>query len=177
MPPALLKDIKSAIALLAKDKLDLQLPVGGQNTDTCKAFMMTMHKNFPGLQNYERSWALTILLTAHLKNTRAQLGEVKKNKKTCGYCRCSGQWQLNANDEHLKSEHYNTHNTNCTNYQARKFGVPTRALNAIPEAPQSIWHLPEGSLIFSHLLERSLNLIWHLPERSLNWSGTFPKEA
>ncbi|KAJ7692296.1 hypothetical protein B0H17DRAFT_1133300 [Mycena rosella] len=91
-----------------------------------------------------------------------------------------GSDETQANNERLKSVHYNTHNTNYTNYQARKFGVPTRALNAIPEgkeALQSIRHLPEGSLIFSHLLERSLNLIWHLPKGSLNWSGTFPKEA
>ncbi|KAJ7690746.1 hypothetical protein B0H17DRAFT_1134254 [Mycena rosella] len=61
-----------------------------------------------------------------------------------------------ANNERLKSEHYNTHNTNYTNYQARKFGVPTRALNAIPEACGKV--APKGPQLHS-------------------LSGTFPKEA
>ncbi|KAJ7710888.1 hypothetical protein B0H17DRAFT_1123972 [Mycena rosella] len=79
--PALLKDIKSVIALLAKEKLNLQLPVNKQAADARRTFTMMMHKNFPVLQNYEKAWALTILLTAHLKNTKAQLSKVKKNTR------------------------------------------------------------------------------------------------
>ncbi|KAJ7478958.1 hypothetical protein FB451DRAFT_1172085 [Mycena latifolia] len=77
----LLKDITAAVATVAPEKLNLNIPRTSQDKTALASFNKTMHNQFPVLDNYEDSWVLTSILTTYLKNTKPKLIKAAKDRQ------------------------------------------------------------------------------------------------
>ncbi|KAJ7087576.1 hypothetical protein B0H15DRAFT_949949 [Mycena belliarum] len=76
-----LKDMKSAAEMLAKEHLNLKEPLKKQAPPALKVVKESMHKQYPVLLNYEHSWALDHILTSTLKNAKAKLKQTRADEK------------------------------------------------------------------------------------------------